>query len=57
VGKPRTRWEDILKDTSQILEYEDGGDGQKTERNGASSEDGRGPEGAIAPQMEWNVIS
>jgi hypothetical protein len=49
VGKPRTRWEDVLKDTSQILEYEDGGDEQKTEKNRSSSEDGQGPEGAIAP--------
>jgi hypothetical protein len=35
VAKPGTRWEDIvLRDTSQILEYEDGGDKQKTEKNG-----------------------
>jgi hypothetical protein len=34
VGKPRTRWEGVvLRDTSQILEY-DGGDEQKTEKNG-----------------------
>jgi hypothetical protein len=55
--KPRTRWENTPKDTSQILEYEDGGDNQKAEKNGASSEDGHGPEWALAPQIEWNVIS
>jgi len=34
-GKPGIRWEDVvLTDTTQILEYEDRGDKQKTEKNG-----------------------
>ena len=52
MGKPRTRWADVvLRDISQILEY-NGGDEQKTEKNGASSEGGQSPEGAVAPQMD-----
>jgi hypothetical protein len=35
VGKARIIWGDVvLRDTSQILEYEDGGDEQKTEKDG-----------------------
>jgi hypothetical protein len=35
VGKARIIWGDVvLRDTSQILEYEDGGDEQKTKKNG-----------------------
>jgi hypothetical protein len=35
VGEPKTRWEDVvLRDTSQIIEYEDRGDEQKTENYG-----------------------
>jgi len=37
VGKPGIRWEDVvLRDTTQILEYEDGGDEQKAEKNGGA---------------------
>jgi hypothetical protein len=37
VGKPRTRWKDVVRrETSQILEYEDGCDGKKTEKNGGA---------------------
>jgi len=35
VGKPITRWKDVVRrETSQILEYEDGGDEKKTKKNG-----------------------
>jgi len=57
-GKPGIRWEDVvLRDTTQILEYEDGGDEQKTEKNGGSSEIEQGPEGALAPQMDILLLA
>jgi hypothetical protein len=35
VGKPRTRWEDVVRrDTSQILGTRCGGEEWKTEKNG-----------------------
>jgi len=35
VGKPRIKWEEVfLRDTTQILEYEDRGDELKTVKNG-----------------------
>jgi hypothetical protein len=41
VGKPTRRWKDVvLRETSQILEYEDGGDEKKTEKNGRAFFDG-----------------
>ena len=37
VGKAGIRWEDVvLRDTTQILEYEDGGEEQKAEKNGGA---------------------
>jgi hypothetical protein len=45
VGKPRTRWEDIIwRKTSQILGIQ-GWRRQETEKNG-----GHGPEWAVAPK-------
>ena len=44
VGKQITRWEDdVRKDTSQIIGYEDGGDEQKTEKNGGVFQGRPGP--------------
>jgi hypothetical protein len=35
LGKPRTRWEDVIRrDTSQILETRGGGEEWKKEKNG-----------------------
>jgi len=53
VGKPRTRWKDIIRrEASQILEYEDGGD-EKIEQNGGAFFDGvQRPEVAVRPQMD-----
>ena len=58
VGKPGIRWEDVvLRDTTHILEYEDRGDEQKTERNGGVFWDRAGPRrGSSATDgMEWIV--
>ena len=55
VAKSRTRWQDVvLRNTSQILGMRGWRDEQKTEKNGATSDGGEGPEGAVAPQMERN---
>jgi hypothetical protein len=37
-------------------EYEVEGDKLGIEKNGASSEGDHGPEGAVAPKMEWNGL-
>jgi hypothetical protein len=51
VGKPRTRWEDVVRrDTSQILGTRGGGGRQR--RMEASSEGSQGAEGSAAPQMD-----
>jgi len=52
LGKPRTRWKDIVRrEASHILEYENGGD-EKTEKNGGAFLDGvQRPEVAVRPQM------
>jgi len=58
VGKPRTRWEDVVRrETSQILEI------RGWRRRAADREEWRrrprgaqGPEGAAAPQMAGHVL-
>jgi hypothetical protein len=54
LGKPRTRRKDVVRrETSQILEYEDGGDEKKTEKNGGVFFDGiQRPEVAVRPRMD-----
>jgi hypothetical protein len=52
VGKPRTRWEDVIRrDKLQILGREERGDEHKTRMEGFA-EGGQSPEGAVAPQMK-----
>ena len=53
MGKPRTRWKNIVRrEALQILEYEDGDD-KTTEKNGGVFFDGvQRPEVAVRPQMD-----
>lgn len=59
MGNPSTRRKDaVRRETSQILEYEDGGDEKKTEKNGGAFFDGvKRPEVALRPQMFGVVYS
>jgi hypothetical protein len=53
VGNPRTRWKDVVRrETSRILEYEDGGDEKKTEKNEGSFDGVQRPEVAVRPQTD-----
>jgi hypothetical protein len=51
VRKPRTRWEDAI--LREILEYEDGRDEQKTERNGGVLWGWPGPRRGCTSRDGW----
>jgi len=54
VGKPGIRLEDVvLRDTTQILEYEDGGDERKTEKNGGVFLGRPGPRKGSSATDRW----
>jgi hypothetical protein len=58
VGKPRARWVDVVRrDTSQIVGIREWRKcSRRHRRMEVSSEEGQGPEGAVAPQMEMDGL-
>ena len=57
MGKSRTRWEEVVwRDASQMLGIRECRRRAEDRRVAASSEEGRGQEGAAAPWMEYNGI-